>query len=329
MKCYAWHEPVWARLTSRLDEPAHALLVHGRKGVGKLDLAELYAKTLLCEARPRRTEPCGECAACGWFALGNHPDYRLVIPEADADPGEDERPANKTASKQIRIDQVRQLQEWLAVPGHRGTTRVAILHPGEAMNPATQNALLKTLEEPTPGAVLVIVSHKIERLLPTVRSRCRSVPIAPPSTAAALEWLGSAGVESADRLLALSGGAPLAAAERPHLARMAAQLAEELASQELDPVRLADGYQTANLTEVIDLVQKWMLDLLAARLGAPARYFVGFEKSLAQAAATIAPERATAWWRELAQSRGLVDHPLNARLVLESLFIGYRSVRSR
>ena len=212
----------WTQLIGKLDRLPHALLLHGAPGVGKLALAERFAQLLLCEKRGTATEPCGACEGCRWFLAGNHPDVRFVEPEtmprhaAVAEEGEEEGSdeggkSKRKPSNQIRIEQTRALRGFLNVGSHRGGRRVAIVHPAEDMNTATANSLLKGLEEPPPGAIFLLVSHRPARLLPTIRSRCVPVPVPLPEPKAAAAWLAAQGVRSAERWLAFAGGAPLRA----------------------------------------------------------------------------------------------------------------------
>ena len=163
-------------------------------------------------------KPCDKCDACRWFLAGNHPDFRRLEPEAlakePADTGEEPK-ARKTKqpSIEIKVDQVRELADFVYIGSHRGKLRVALVHPAEHMNENAANALLKGLEEPPPGAIFILVSHRPAQLLPTIRSRCVSIPVPIPPREAALGWLAKEGVKDAARWLAYAGGAPLRAVD--------------------------------------------------------------------------------------------------------------------
>src|SRR5471030_2151736 len=127
---YPWQEEVWNRLVAMYGRLPHALLFHGRPGIGKLHLAEVLARSLLCENQSNHRLACGACAACVWFAAGNHPDFRLVRPEVlspveeDAEAGEASEEDKKKPSKQIKIEQIRALSDFLNVGSHRNGHRV-------------------------------------------------------------------------------------------------------------------------------------------------------------------------------------------------------------
>ena len=207
------HQDLWNSLRARRERLPHALLFSGQRGIGKFELVRRFAESLLCEKLTATQEACGTCMACGWLAQGNHPDLRLLQPAAMA--AEEVTPATgeaasgtKKASQQITIDQIRDLDEFLHVGTHRQGVRVVLVYPAEAMNRATANAILKSLEEPIPGTVFLLVSSEPERLLPTIRSRCQAVPVPLPSATRAEAWLQQAGIKDAAHWLALAGGSP-------------------------------------------------------------------------------------------------------------------------
>ncbi|WP_010114932.1 DNA polymerase III subunit delta', partial [Burkholderia oklahomensis] len=214
---YPWQTDDWNRLQALRAHWPHALLLYGQAGIGKLAFARHLAKGFLCETPHESGEPCGACAACTWFEQGNHPDYRIVVPEALAGelPGAADEPKagdadeggkkTKTPSKEIKIEQVRALVDFCGIASHRGGARVVVLYPAEALNVAAANALLKTLEEPSAGVVFLLVSARIDRLLPTIVSRCRQWPMTVPAPDAAAAWLAAQNVADANALLAEAG----------------------------------------------------------------------------------------------------------------------------
>ena len=152
--------------------PPHAWLFAGPAGVGKASLARWLAQVVNCaQTGVRRddtgaVEPCGECAQCTRIARAIHADVVTVsIPP----------PEDGVQHKDISVDQVREVEQAVALSPFEGRTRVAIIDPADAMSANAQNAFLKTLEEPPPNAVFVLIATREDDLLPTVRSRCRKV----------------------------------------------------------------------------------------------------------------------------------------------------------
>ncbi|HET9817570.1 MAG TPA: DNA polymerase III subunit delta', partial [Rhodanobacteraceae bacterium] len=177
----------------------HALLLCGPSGLGKRALAEAFVRARLCEA-PREGHPCGICRRCKLLAAGSHPDRMRVTLE--------ENPKTHVMRKEIVVDQIRALSARLAMAGQLGGWQVAVLDPADTMNPAAQNALLKTLEEPTPASLIVLVADQPARLSATIRSRCQRLDIMVPAHVDAFAWLQTRGVEHAEAALAAAGGNP-------------------------------------------------------------------------------------------------------------------------
>jgi DNA polymerase III subunit delta' len=343
---YPWQTDDWQRLQQLRSHWPHALLLHGQAGIGKLQFARHLAKGLLCESPQANGEPCGTCAACHWFEQGNHPDYRIVVPEALAgeiapasEDGKDEAKADKgdseegkksrAPSKEIRIEQVRSLLDFTGVGSHRGGLRVVVLYPAEALNVAAANALLKTLEEPPAGVVFLVVSARIDRLLPTIISRCRQWPMGTPAPEAATAWLAQQGVDDAPALLAEAGGAPLAALALAHDENRTLRdwtLAQLGAGPACDAFACGEALQKLPVPLVLGWLQRWVYDLLAERTAGRPRYFPQADQALGRCAAKLDAAALARYLKTVTRQRAVENHPLNARLVFEELFLGYREL---
>lgn len=330
---YPWQASAWDALRRHRAQLPHALLLRGREGLGAEALGRTFAHSLLCEAQAEDGFPCGRCPACNWLAQGNHPDFRLLQPEsfaaepAAAEGDETPTPARKEKkSDQIRIDQVRELQDFLGIGTHRAGLRVILVQPAEAMNPNTQNALLKSLEEPPPGTLFVLVTASAERLLPTVRSRCVVLDLPAADPRAALAWLEEQGASDPAGLLAAAGGAPLAALALAGCADAHAAFLAGLRDAKTGSLALAEQAQGTAPAQIVTWLQRWCYDLLAVRLGAPVRYHPKYERFIAEISSRCAATELAGYVRMLAEARSLAQHPLNPRLFFEDLLIRYRMV---
>ena len=238
----------------------HALLLQGAPGLGKAALADWIARLALCEAGG--AEACGRCSSCRLYAAGSHPDLRRV---GLAD--------EKT---QIAVEDIRELIAGLTLKSYRGGRKVAIVQPADALNASGANALLKTLEEPSAGALLILTVARPERLPATIASRCQRLKLAPPPRAAALAWL--AGIDPATDwagLLSLAAGAPvaalrLAAAGAGDLEREMAELPGLLARPEPDLVGLAERCEQRLPAERLRWIENWVTERIRRGLLAPA-----------------------------------------------------------
>lgn len=343
---YPWQSGDWERLQQLRSHWPHALLLHGQAGIGKLQFAQHLAKGLLCESPQADGQPCGACPACTWFAQGNHPDYRVVVPEAlaglvgpagvddkddaKADKGDaDEGKKTRAPSKEIRIEQVRALLDFTGVGSHRGGLRVVVLYPAEALNVAAANALLKTLEEPPAGVVFLLVSARIDRLLPTIISRCRQWPMSTPAPQEAQAWLTKQGVADPAGLLAEAGGAPLAAlalSQDDNRALRDWTLGQLAAGVACDAFACGETLQKLPVPLVLGWLQRWVYDLLAERTAGRPRYYPQSAAALARCAANLEAPALARYLKTVTRQRAVENHPLNARLVFEELFLGYREM---
>ena len=171
---YPWHQSDWQQLAAHWRQLPHALLFSGRENTGKTAFARHLAATLLCEQATADRQPCGQCPSCHLFAQNSHPDFYELTPEI---------PEGETVGRkllQIKIDAVRGLIEHIQLTSVRGGKRVVLIHPAESMNTQAANGLLKILEEPPADVAFLLVSHDRDRLLPTIKSRCRQMVLSAP-----------------------------------------------------------------------------------------------------------------------------------------------------
>jgi DNA polymerase III subunit delta' len=329
-----WHRAALERLLASRERLPHALLIQGPAGIGKTEFARSLGASVLCEA-PRTGIACGVCPSCHWFSQGNHPDYREIVPEASADEEEgaeaETAKPDKAKSLVIKIDQIRAVADFIALSTHRAGFRVLLVHPAESLAPAAANALLKTLEEPPPLTLIVLVSDRPSRLLATIRSRCRPLALPTPPRAEALQWLRENGVGGAEAALSAAGGAPLLARElaAPEEAELRRRLLAELARPSgADPLGFAASMERACVERMIHWLQTWVYDLASVRLSGQVRHNTDFAAALKSRAAAADLEALFAFDRELAAARGLAAHPLNSRLLAEHLLMTYNRATS-
>ncbi len=325
---FKWQESEWERLAEWRGRLPHALLIYGAPGLGGTELALTFAQGLLCESPQAAGLPCARCRSCNWFAGGNHPDFRQVVPESLLPDDPEAAEKSKKASTEIKIDQVRDLQGFLTIGTHRAGARVVVMHPAEAMNIRAQNAFLKSLEEPTPGTHFLLVSSQADRLLATVRSRCQKFALNFPETRLAVQWLEEQGHANGAALLAAAGGAPLLALRQAETEGLRLRLLEQLRDPGFDPIALADWCQRHDTREVVGWLQRWIYDVLSFRTAARIRYHPGEEQAVGRVAKQCEPVALAAYWRALARAKALSGHPLNAKLFFEDLLIQYRTLLS-
>lgn len=341
---YPWQSSAWLQLQQLRQRLPHAILFHGPEGIGKTMFAERFAQSLLCQSSLADGQPCNACDSCGWFAQYSHPDYRRVRPEAlEDEPGAegeegaeagDGKKSGKTAkapSKEIKIDQVRALADFMNISTHRQGMRVILLYPAEALNTAAANALLKTLEEPPPHTMFLLVSNSLDRLLPTILSRCRKFALAMPSAEQSLAWLREQDVKDADVWLAEQGGAPLAAHASAQSG--ARETMDEFLHLLMKPnvdtaLRGAERLQKVPVADLVAWLQRWLYDVFSLKFSGRIRYYPRYQKELAALAGQADAAGLLRALKALNERRAIAEHPLSPRLFIEDMLLDYSSLFS-
>jgi DNA polymerase III subunit delta' len=243
---------------------AHAYLFVGPPGVGKRLFAIELARALLCErSSPSQLAACGECESCVLFAAGTHPDFFLVG-----------KPADKN---ELPIDVMRELCQAFGLKPARSKGKIAIVDDADLFNDESANCFLKTLEEPPPRSLIILLGTSLEQQLPTIRSRCQVIRFAPLADAPMRAILGKEGVSDpqlAARLVKLAAGSPgqALALKDAALWQFRGKLLHGLAQPRIDSMALAKeftefaqdaGKETSEHRQRAGLVLKLLIEALA------------------------------------------------------------------
>lgn len=335
----------------RSDRLPHAYIFYGPHGVGKVMTARALAATVLCENGPFRevTGGCGACRQCGMVAAGTHPDLHIVerqLSQFSADAA-----VRARRSTDLSVEVIREhLIDKAASRPYCGRAKLFVVREAEKMTVAAQNALLKTLEEPPPNTVLILLATDPTRLTPTTRSRCQLVPFRPLPTEFVARWLSEhhpelAGPASA-YLAAFAdgqiGAAGVAAALglHDHKREVVAQL---ISAPPPSPATLAETLldagkaMAASLRDLRDDLSdaelnrealKLLLSALAAVFDDALRVAVGRAEPIVNSdqpdevsalAGRLPPESACQIIRRLATAQYHLDMNANAQLAVEAL----------
>ncbi len=266
-------DQIWRR--GRL---AHAYLFTGPPGVGKRRFAEELARALLCEGRPDPDAPlaaCDACPSCHFMDGGTHPDFFLVGRPPD--------------SNDVPIEVMRELCRGFTLRTARGHGKIAVLDDADDLNDASANCFLKTLEEPPPRSLFILIGTSLERQLSTIVSRCQVVRFAPLPGPLVLELLRQhADLDPAlvPRLARLADGSPgqaLALAD-PELWAFRETFLEQLVRPDADVVALSRAFmefveeagkesaaQRRRAALVVRLLIEFLRDAVAVALGTAPR----------------------------------------------------------
>jgi DNA polymerase-3 subunit delta' len=366
-KIAPWLEPLWNGMS--LEEFTNAVLIHGQSGIGKFEFDIVLAKALLCETSTG-SKPCNHCEACRWFNSANHPDFialvpethRKLLPHGDFD-SETESPKKSKVSqadvdsdapekkekKSIAIEDARSAIEGLSIGTHRGGNRVILVYPLEMLRPDSANTLLKSLEEPPKNTIFILLADRLDRVLPTIRSRCRLLSAPRPDRASGLLWLRKQLSSMADLKISDAdmesiydeqGGAPYSVLEsliarhnkdekdELTIAIQASRYLLQAMSQgaRINWLDAADKTQKARYSVLLATMQRWVSDLQScAQMGSP-RYYPKHESAIKTLAQQARLPKLLRFWKSLIQARRHENHPLATRIQLEALLSQYQQV---
>lgn len=328
---YPWQYIVWQHMQGVRKRLPNALLLKGSEGIGKLDLALSFAQSILCNSNLPDGFACQDCPSCHWFKQETHPDFKFIQPESLI-VSEDtlEKEGAKKASSEISVDQIRGLTNFVNLSAHNGGYRVILLHPAEAMNSNSANALLKALEEPTGNLLFILVTHKPQQLLATILSRCFSIAAPVPSFNESMDWLRLNGVADPNTVLSRTNFAPLLALQSS---------TDDKNSEEykliLSAIKMADRFEATLLAEqlsrsapiqLIHFLQQWCYDLLSYKLAHKIRYYPQFIDLITELAGNLPLQVLLRYLKELQIARREAFHPLNPKLLFESILLGYQQL---
>jgi DNA polymerase III subunit delta' len=311
MTALPWHESHWQRLQSRLAREAlpHALLLCGPAGLGKRAFLQRFVRGLLC-GRPHDGEACGQCRTCLLLDAGTHPDLVTIGYGLRKD---------GVQRKEIVVDQIRELSARLAMASQFGGWQVAVIDPADAMNTAAANALLKTLEEPSPQTLLLLLADAPWRLPQTIRSRCQRIEFQLPAHAEAMAWLSAQGVAEPTAALEAAGGNPGLArawAEQGALARRQAVRKDlaALAAGRAEPMEVARRWLDAEPEQCLWFAAQAAIDEARARATGGA----------APLGSQLDAEALADWFATANRTRDALRGPLRGDLLLLELLAGWR-----
>ncbi|KXI28765.1 DNA polymerase III subunit delta' [Paraglaciecola hydrolytica] len=240
---YPWLSATFTQLAQRKQDNKlhHALLLQGSQGIGKSDFAKQFAALLLC-SKNVQGQRCGVCHACLLQDAGNHPDFHEVISE-----------------KQIGVDQIREAIKKLSGSAQLSGTKVLVIYAAHTMTESSSNALLKTLEEPTANTFLMLLTHKSERLLPTILSRCERIIMPVPDTTQTQVWLSTQWDKPVDaEFVNLYASSPLILLDELQQEHKVSYEVFKAGLQDIIQQRVNPSQLAADWQEQVEKILKWL-----------------------------------------------------------------------
>ncbi len=333
MKLFPWQSADWKRVTSAGRGLHHGLVLAGPAGIGKREFAVALARWMLCANEGEVA--CGDCQDCRLFDAGTHPDFHVLLTEAEAETGRmnllteyarrypdgEPRGQRKNLSRVIPVDKVRVLIDRFYQSSHTAAGKVALLLPADRMNVNAANSLLKLLEEPPPGSHFLLVTHQPDVLLPTIRSRCVVESLDAPDAETARTWLRERLGDALPAELPQAGPLDIVADQASGaLEERAAgvEAVRQLLGGRADPVSLAASLAGQDALSLLGWLQELTAGLIRWQLagGEPPWAAPG-----GPGARNIAAPALFAVYDKIGQYRRIARDQLNLQLALEEIFI--------
>lgn len=317
---YPWQQQVWQTLTSRFPSLGHGLLFYGKPGCGKESFAQHFLSWVLC-LHKQSNGPCGECASCQWIKSDTHPNYVHISTDEE----------NKKQNAKIKIEKIRDLLPFVQQTGEGW--RVVVIEPAEALNMASANALLKTLEEPGERVVIILLADHYLKLPATIRSRLQHFALDRLSSEQLQEYLQQHLQDvSAERLQLLSQLAnqmplraiELAQSEWIQQRQDFIQDWQKLVQQKNQPMTLSSKWtKLLNFTDFIQMFEYLLCDLICVKLQQNIKN-IDLDFSVLQNQYSL--EILFDLYAEIQQGKRFVEQNVQTNLILDQLFIKLMNV---
>ncbi|WP_374574369.1 DNA polymerase III subunit delta' [Acinetobacter sp.] len=315
-RIYPWQQPVWDTLTGRFPKLGHGLLFYGKKGCGKEAFAQQFLAWVLCQNRHSANQPCGECSSCQWLKSGTHPNYVHISTDDD----------NKKQNAKIKIEKIRDLLPFVqqTVDGWR----VVVIEPAEALNTASANALLKTLEEPGDRIVIILLAAHYLKLPATIRSRLQHFALDRISAAQAEAYLHEnlpdSGLQMHQLLMNLSNHMPLQAVELAksewlNLRQDFVNDWQKLVKQKNMPMAIATKWNKAlSFSDFSQMFEYLLSDLICVKLNQAIK---NIDLNFSDLPDQYDLESLFGIYAELQQSKKFIEQNVQTNLALDQLCI--------
>lgn len=317
---YPWHAQTWELLSTRFPELGHGLLFYGKKGCAKKEFAERFVAWVLC-LNKQPQQACGECSSCQWLRSDTHPNYVHITTDED----------NKKQNAKIKIEKIRELLPFVQQTGEGW--RVVMIEPAEALNTASANALLKTLEEPGEKVVLILLADHYLKLPATIRSRLQHFALdrmtVQDAQAFVQQQVPELATEQVKLLLSLANDMPLTAIEIEKsvwLQKRALFLSDwlKLVAEKNMPLNYSNKWsKELNFSEFITMFEYLLADIVNLKLNQSLKNDDLDFNALAE---FYSLEALFTLYSDLQQKKLMVEQNVQTQLVLDELFIQLMNV---
>lgn len=322
---FPWQQKNWRHLCNYQlqNRIPQALLITGNKGLGKQQLADQFAFSLLCTTLSLPGLACGHCPSCLLNKAETHPDFIRLQP---AEPG-----------KAISIEQIRALTNGMQLKPQYDAYRVVIINPADQMNKSAANAFLKHLEEPSERTLIILITDKPAKLPATITSRCQRLAVDTPEKETIFTWLKQQNIENnLEILVSMAQNSPLLARQYANEQTLSSRddcfkAWLEIAKHEADPVVIAERWQTLPHAALLFWLNSWIIDLIKCFYQTKLNNFYNPDllTPLQELTGQLDLKRLYKYYDFLLSSRRQLDTQVNKQLLFEEILIRWSELNRR
>ena len=316
---YPWHTDNWFVIQRQFRDRRlpHALLLHGSPGLGVSHFAQTFVCSLLCNDPDTDGMACERCQGCRLFAARSHPDFYHVTTDDD--------------NQQIKLDQIRAFNEFMVLSRQLALYKVGLISAADMLNQNAANSLLKTLEEPPPGTLILLVTNYVARIPATIRSRCQRLDFVLPPRHQSASWLKDHVDEiNPDLLLSIGYGRPLEALDLVSSGKLDIRQSvfddlQRILGNEISPVSCARRWQKIDVKLLLDWLMTWLLDTVRLHVGADADRLDNpdFYQKLNALAGRADLKYLFGLYTEMLEFKRVSDNSLNPQLLREDILLAW------
>lgn len=317
---YPWHAQTWQLLSTRFPHLGHGLLFYGKQGCAKKEFAERFVAWVLCLNKQAQAA-CGECTSCQWLKSDTHPNYVHITTDEE----------NKKQNAKIKIEKIRDLLPFVQQTGEGW--RVVVIEPAEALNTASANALLKTLEEPGERVVLILLADHYLKLPATIRSRLQHFALdrltLEDAQTFVKQQIPEISSQQVSLLLNLANDMPLTAIEiekSDWLQKRTLFLADwlKLVAEKNMPLHYSNKWsKELSFSEFLTMFEYLLGDLVSLKLNQTLK---NDDLDFSQLVECYNLEQLFAIYSDLQQKKRMVEQNVQTQLVMDELFIQLMNV---
>ncbi|MEN9559936.1 MAG: polymerase delta prime subunit [Pseudomonadota bacterium] len=315
-------------------------MLHAETDSGAEALLDDLCQGLLCDQPESNGFACGQCNSCAGIAhQGVHPDLLVLVPEETEEAEEDAEKKEKDKAlkkRQIKVEDARRALAFVSLSANSQRGKLVVIKPADTMNREAANALLKMLEEPPQGTRWLLLTYQPLRLPATVRSRCLQIKVPSATAEQAMDFLIEQYADRAELLLARGGGLPFAALAYADIQAMAEEFLQHLGEpRKLSAISLGEqlaalgrAEQRKRLEIYLKVLSHFLVDCALQQRGLAARFHPDFPTPVKQVLPQIPPLQVLRLYQDTRLALAGIEHPLQARLVLERLLLNYKQIFS-